>query len=59
MPPVSPRNFQQPNKSANPLEDRQIERIEAGLANANAGRRVPADAFFDGIAAKHSWRRAP
>jgi predicted transcriptional regulator len=33
----------------------QIERIEAGLADAKAGRVVSADAVFDGIAKKHGW----
>jgi hypothetical protein len=46
-------------KQNGPFKDWRIERILAGLADANAGRRVPADALFDGIAAKHSWRRAP
>jgi predicted transcriptional regulator len=59
MPPVSPRDFQQPNKSANPLEDWQIERIEAGLADVKAGRTVPADVLFAAIAEKYGWNRAP
>lgn len=33
----------------------QIERIEAGLADAKAGRVVDADTFFDGIAKKYGW----
>lgn len=33
----------------------QIERIEAGLADAKAGRVVGADTLFGGIAKKHGW----
>lgn len=33
----------------------QIERIEAGLADAKAGRVVSANALFGKIAKKHGW----
>ncbi len=40
------------------LEDWQIERIEAGLANVKARRTVPADELFAAIAEKHGWSQA-
>lgn len=35
----------------------QIERIEAGLADASAGRVRPAEDVLGDIAAKHGWSR--
>lgn len=35
----------------------QIERIEAGLADAREGRVVAAEEVFAEIAAKHRWER--
>lgn len=35
----------------------QVERIKAGLADAEAGRIEPADEVFDAIAARHGWAR--
>lgn len=34
----------------------QIERIEAGLADARDGRVEPADEVFDAVARKHGWK---
>lgn len=35
----------------------QVERIKEGLADARAGRVLPADDVFTEIAARHGWRR--
>lgn len=35
----------------------QMERIAAGIEAAQAGKVLPADEVFAGIAAKHGWSR--
>lgn len=35
----------------------QMERITAGIEAARAGKVLPADDVFSGIAAKHGWTR--
>lgn len=35
----------------------QVERIKEGLADARAGRVIPADDVLAEIAAKHDWQR--
>ena len=35
----------------------QIERIREGIADARAGRTVPADELFASIADEHGWER--
>jgi predicted transcriptional regulator len=46
-------------KQTGSFESWQIERIETGLADAKAGRTIPADALFAAISEKHGWRRTP
>jgi predicted transcriptional regulator len=57
--PLAKRPKRRSVKQNGSLESWQIERIEAGLADANAGHTVPVDEFFAAIAAKHVWRCTP
>ncbi len=56
VPPPVPRSKLVPLA---PLEDWQIERIEAGLTDAKAGSTVPAGEFFAAIVVKYGWSRLP
>jgi hypothetical protein len=59
MSPKTPPNYRPQPKKLGVLDDWQIERIEAGLAGAKAGRSIPADALYVAVAEKHGWNRTP